>query len=761
MVSATLPSSCRAILVLGAALLLHGCAGDPQQQKAKAFERGEAYYADRRFAEAILEYKRATQLDPKFGRARFKLAESYAAINDLKNAYSEYVRAADLLTDDLEVQIKAGNMLLLGRRFQEAKNRARAILQQDPDNLPGLLLLGNALAGLRDLDNAVAVTRRAASVEPDRAGVLTNLGTLELARGDRDGAEQAFAKAVRIAPTEPGVWLSQANFYRAIGNFELAERSLRQAVAVAPENPRANRAIASHYLDTNRPELAEPFLRSVAQSQKDVGSWLDLADFYLNTRRFKDARGVLEPLLEEHSGFDVESRLALVDHAAGRIDEAHATIARYLQKHRNHAGALTLEARLLLRENRVQDAFEKARASLQADPGLAEGHFVMGLVNLARREREDARKSFVQALTLDPAATSAKLELARLHASRGELDTAIEYASETIRTDPANLEARLVYARTLMVRPDDRRKATAVIQELLTNYPSSPAVFTAAGAFHLAGGQRAEARAQFERALQVDSGYVEALTSLVAMDLADGTPEKAWERIYARVKERPQDPELSLIAAKFAVTVGDTKNAEIYLRRTMAAAPANMEPYTLLGQLFVRQGRLRDAIREFEEVTRRDETSVAGHTMLGLLYHSQRDAAAAVRHYQRAVELDPGAAAAANNLAWLYAENDENIDVALQLAQSARAKLPSSPEISDTLGWVYYKKAMLPLAIKAFEQSIERDGRNPIYHYHLGLAYARSGEDAKARVALERALSIAPAFARAADAKRVLATLVY
>jgi Flp pilus assembly protein TadD len=48
-----------------------------------------------------------------------------------------------------------------------------------------------------------------------------------------------------------------------------------------------------------------------------------------------------------------------------------------------------------------------------------------------------------------------------------------------------------------------------------------------------------------------------------------------------------------------------------------------------------------------------------------------------------------------------------------------------------------------------------------LFQYHLGLAYAQMGDDAKARVALERALKVAPRFPDAADAKRVLATLVY
>ena len=79
-------------------------------------------------------------------------------------------------------------MLLLGRRFEEARTRARAILQKDPSNLEALILLGNAVAGLGDLPSAVQITERAIAADPEREGTRVNLGALQLARGNREGS---------------------------------------------------------------------------------------------------------------------------------------------------------------------------------------------------------------------------------------------------------------------------------------------------------------------------------------------------------------------------------------------------------------------------------------------------------------------------------------------------------------------------------------------------------------------------------------------
>ena len=97
--------------------------------------------------------------------------------------------------------------------------------------------------------------------------------------------------------------------------------------------------------------------------------------------------------------------------------------------------------------------------------------------------------------------------------------------------------------------------------------------------------------------------------------------------------------------------------------------------------------------------------------------------------------------------------------MALQLAQTAKAQLPNQHEIDDTLGWIYYKKGMATRAIESFENSTLKPPTNPSYAYHLGLAYHKNGDTAKARAELERALKLKPDFEGAADAKKILESI--
>ena len=74
--------------------------------------------------------------------------------------------------------------------------------------------------------------------------------------------------------------------------------------------------------------------------------------------------------------------------------------------------------------------------------------------------------------------------------------------------------------------------------------------------------------------------------------------------------------------------------------------------------------------------------------------------------------IDPRSAIAANNLAWIYLDSGENLDIALQLAQTAKAALPNLPQVNDTLGWIFYKKGLFSLAEGPLKLAVERDN-NP------------------------------------------------
>ena len=119
--------------------------------------------------------------------------------------------------------------------------------------------------------------------------------------------------------------------------------------------------------------------------------------------------------------------------------------------------------------------------------------------------------------------------------------------------------------------------------------------------------------------------------------------------------------------------------------------------------------------------------------MVGVLFEAQGRREDARKSYEATVSRPEAAPVAANNLAFIYAEQGTNLDVALQLATTAKQQLPDDPSVDDTLGWVYYKKDLPALAVKPLEESLKKLPDNAEVLYHLGLTYAKLGEKAKAR----------------------------
>jgi tetratricopeptide (TPR) repeat protein len=214
-----------------------------------------------------------------------------------------------------------------------------------------------------------------------------------------------------------------------------------------------------------------------------------------------------------------------------------------------------------------------------------------------------------------------------------------------------------------------------------------------------------------------------------------------------------------MLSARADLQAGDRSAAEQHLRRVIELEPSNLGAYELLGRNYIDQRRLDEAQREFEALLAVNPRSVGAQTVVGMLLHSQSKVDEAAKAYEKALQIDPSAAVAANNLANIYADRNQNLDEALKLAQVAAEKLPEEPAVTDTVGWVYYKKQLPALAVPQFEKCVLKSPNNPMFHYHLGLAYALAGETAKARASLEQSLRLNPSFEGAADAKQKLASL--
>ena len=288
--------------------------------------------------------------------ARVKLAEAHLKVGDVAGALGEYMRAADLVPKDLDIQMKTAGLLLRVGRFEDALGRADRALAIDPKRADVHMLRANAMAGLSDFAGAVEQMQQALAIE-GKAGYYANLGAIQTAQGHRPGAEQSFRKALELEPTSLPVRLAWIQFLWGSGRGDEVEAALKEAHRLAPKDPTVNNALATYYLASKRQAEAEPFLRQVAETRPDARASLALARFYVAMGRKADAERVLEALsaIPKYRAIG-RTQMALLRQAEGRAADARAILDDVLTKEPENRAARIASARVAFSSGRRDEA---------------------------------------------------------------------------------------------------------------------------------------------------------------------------------------------------------------------------------------------------------------------------------------------------------------------------------------------------------------------------------------------------------------------
>jgi tetratricopeptide (TPR) repeat protein len=726
-------------LALVSAGIVVGCSRDSEAKKQEFLANGNLYYESQQYATAVIAYRNALQIDRRFGPARLGLARTYERMGETARALAEYTQAADLLPEDTAVQLTAAEYLLAAGRLDEGKAYAERVLQRDARNARALVILGNAFAGLREPDKAIEQIEEALRIDPFKAAAHASLGMLRLKQGQIDAAEKAFRSTVEYEPRWVPGHLALANHYWATGRLTEAERSLRTALDLEPSNPLTHQTMVLFYVTTGRAAQAEPHVKALMTSGAEAFA---LADFYLLQGRAREAITELQRMhANPNHATDADRRLAYAYGLERDFTNAHRVISGLLQKDPKDAATLLLKGQLLWQEDKRKEAIAQFEAAADVDPNAPGLQFALGRSHAARGDFDAARRAFNEVLRLNPRAAEAQIELARLDLAEGRVGGSVQLASDAVRSEPGNLEAQLTLVRSLLAAKDVSG-ARKVLDPLMRAHPDAAPLHVQLALASAASNDPAGARRSFARALELEPDSLEAIGGWTALDLDTNQPNAARSRIDAAVARNPNNAELWLLAGRTYAACRDFAATERALRRALTLEPDLLPGYTLLGQLYLLQGRLPEARREFETVSRREAKPIASVTMLGMFALLEGDVPGAEKHFERVLDLEARAPIAANNLAWLYADRGEKLDRALELAQLAAEQLPRSAEVRDTLGWVHYKRRAADRAIASFREAIALDGDEPSYHYHLGLAYALAENPGEARESLQRALNL-------------------
>jgi len=232
----------------------------------------------------------------------------------------------------------------------------------------------------------------------------------------------------------------------------------------------------------------------------------------------------------------------------------------------------------------------------------------------------------------------------------------------------------------------------------------------------------------------------EGLRVLGMSYLAQKRPELALKTMEEFVKKADRWAAGQDVLGEIALFANNLDAAEQAYRKELEIQPSSSSALFGLGNVNYQRQQYDKAADFFRRSAAAEPNNAAVHVRLGIIAERSQDFQKAISEYQSAINLDSSDAVAKNNLAWIYAEHDHNPNVALPLAQEARRLQPNNPNIADTLGWILVKMNLGQNALPYLKQCVAKNPRNPVYHYHLGMAYLKAGKKSDAKSELRTAL---------------------
>jgi tetratricopeptide (TPR) repeat protein len=297
----------------------------------------------------------------------------------------------------------------------------------------------------------------------------------------------------------------------------------------------------------------------------------------------------------------------------------------------------------------------------------------------------------------------------------------------------------------------------------LLNQPTTPAsqamILETLAEVRFRQGRYAEAVLLATKMLNTGVLSHEGLRVLGMSYLAQKRPELGLKTVEEFVKKADRWAAGQDVLGEIALFANNLDAAEQAYQKELEIKPSSGSALFGLGNVYDRRQQYDKAADFFRRSAAAEPNNAAVHVRLGIIAERSQDFQKAISEYQSAINLDSADAVAKNNLAWIYAAHNDNLNVALRLAQEARSLQPSNPNIADTLGWILVKMNLGQNALPYLKECVAKNPRNPVYHYHLGMAYLKAGKKSDAKSELRTALQSGERFAGSVDAQEALESI--
>jgi tetratricopeptide (TPR) repeat protein len=721
-------------------------------------DKGNSLFQQGKYQDAIINYRKAVQADPKYGEAYYRLGLAEAKQADAAEAYNALYRATQLLPNNLEIEEKFAGLCLTyylddptrpARLYQQLQQTSADLLARNPNSFEGLRVKGYLAYADRKPQEAISYFRKALQIQPDNAAVTTALvETLVYNGQSQEGEKLALGLLARQKNYGP-IYDALYKFYMYGNRVADAEQVLRSKVDNNRRNVDDITQLAAFYALSRKPSEMKSALQRMLDDPKNFpNAELSVGDFYLEQKNYPDAVHYYQVGAQTHASAKMmyEKREMAAWLADAKYDDAGRLSQQILKEDPKDEVALRVRADLLITAGGAENGTAALAILLDElnahpkdmNPSL---RFQLGRAYRLKGDLESARAQFAEAIRMRRNYAPAQYELAEISLLQKRPAEALAQANAILSVSPQDQRARLIQAKGLLASGDPVRAR----QQLLQLLKESPEDFETR--FQL--GSLAFEEHKYPEAIErlsglTNSGDPRVFAGLVASYAGAGQIDKAMQVGNDGLKRVPDSKVIREQLAESAAMGGRFDVAISESQKLVAANPKSVPDYVRLGAIYDIKGDYTSSIRIFQEAHDLAPNELGPALTLAQALSKAGRRSEATEVYQNILKVHPNDPTALNNTAYFLCDTGGSLDEALKLAQSAVQKAPDQPSFTDTLGYVYLKRGMRNSAIQTFSTLVRKYPKYATYHYHLGLALYETGDKARAKKELRDALAAHP-----------------
>jgi tetratricopeptide (TPR) repeat protein len=541
---------------------------------------GRAYRETGYLEEAIREFKKAIEVDPRYPRVHYYLALTYLAQGErerIPTARALFEQELAIEPHEFFSTYFLGVVYLEDRNFPAAEDYLKRALRLQPDNPDPLLYLGQVYfetsrpqLAVESLKRSIELTTDASRNNYQVSKAHSMMGQILIKTGKQDEGEAELKhsqelRAQAFQSDKEGQAAQENGQHDALPELHTSTREkpsfLESRPPIGPAEQKQNavlRAALTNILGNAYNNLGvirarhEQYVQASDYFQK-AWHWMPtlegldrnwgLAAFH--AQRFEEAAGPLARQLARQPG-DSKARDALgvsyfLSNQFGKTVETFQPLLKDLP---DDPGVLYALGISLDRTGNSQMATRVFRRMLEKNPNDAGIHVLLGRASASQNQYTPALEEFSRALELDSKAEGAHFGRGMILLHEGKLDDAAREFRAELDSHPADAEAKYHLAYVLLDQ-QQRDQAFTLLTEVIRDKPDYADAQYQLGKMLLERGDVKGAIERLETAVRLDPTKDYSQFQLSVAYRRDGRAEDAQRVLLAyqalKAKKRGAD----------------------------------------------------------------------------------------------------------------------------------------------------------------------------------------------------------------------------